>query len=156
VLIEVFVENEAGKASKNLFDEKTLVWAGAVPVSRPYPYPYGFVIGTTAPDGDNVDCFIITSAHLSQGRRVLCKPIGLMEQLEDGAVDHNILAVLADEDKELSEAAEDTLRDFVTHVFEYIPGKKIAAGAFLPATAAVAYVSEHADQKTAYRETAGR
>ena len=77
--IDVFIENEADKASKNLYDEKALVWKQSVEVSGPYPLPYGFVIGTTGPDGDNVDCFVISGEFLSQGQR------GLSADRADGA-----------------------------------------------------------------------
>lgn len=46
--MEVFIENEAGKATKNVYD--ALAWFRALAVSRPYPFPYGFVVGTTAPN----------------------------------------------------------------------------------------------------------
>jgi len=48
VLIKVFVQNEAGSNLKNYHDEKTLAFQSARHVSRAYPFPYSFVIGTTA------------------------------------------------------------------------------------------------------------
>ncbi len=57
--IEVFIENEAGFDQKNLYNEKTWEYNKTVPVSRKYPFPYGFILNTTSGDGDNLDCFII-------------------------------------------------------------------------------------------------
>lgn len=141
--IEVFIENEAGKAIKNIYDEKTLKWIESRTVSKPYPFPYGFVLGTTAPDGDNVDCFVVTSIALRQGQRIKCTPIGLMEQIEDGRVDHNVLAILPGSIETLGGATKTRLRKFVAHVFEHIPGKQIKTGAFLSAAAAIEYVRKH-------------
>ena len=52
-MLRVFIENEAGSATKHHHDEKNLVPLFTEEVSRPFPYPYGFVIGTTSGDGDN-------------------------------------------------------------------------------------------------------
>jgi len=63
-------------------------------VSRPYPYPYGFVVGTNASDGCNLDVFIVTNRALRTGELVECEVLALMEQFEDGVDDHNVLAKL--------------------------------------------------------------
>ena len=59
--------------------------AGLLPrAARQYPFPYGFVLETTNEDGGNVDCFVITPRELKTGQIVDCRPVGLMEQIEDG------------------------------------------------------------------------
>jgi inorganic pyrophosphatase len=93
--MRVFIENEAGSTTKHHHDEKRLIPLGTEQVARPYPYPYGFVVGTTGGDGDNVDCFVITATPLRTGEMVECSPVALLEQIEDGEVDHNLLAVPA-------------------------------------------------------------
>ncbi len=82
--MKVFIENEAGSNKKNLYDEQTFEFRQTLTVSRPYPFPYGFIIGTTSGDGDSIDCFVITEQKLKPGQIVECEPIGLMEQTEDG------------------------------------------------------------------------
>jgi len=64
-------------------------------------------------------------------------PIGLMEQIEDGENDHNVLAVPVGEVFELTEDVRGTLRDFVMHVFEHVPGKRMHVGQFLGVEAAL-------------------
>ena len=108
-VIRVFVQNEAGSDRKNVHDEKSLALVRSVRVSRPYPYPYGFVLGTSAEDGDNVDCFVVTPRPLRTGTIVACVPVALLEQVEDGEVDHNVLAVPQDEAPELGEIVTDRL-----------------------------------------------
>ncbi len=97
-------------------------------VSQAYPFPYGFVLDTTSEDGDNVDCFVITDRPLKTGTIVRCEPVGLSEQIKDGEADHNLLALLPDETLESEQAVLNTLREFILHVFDHIPGKKIAVG----------------------------
>jgi inorganic pyrophosphatase len=143
--MKVFVENEAGSNIKHLHDEKSLKLQGTTRVSRPYPFPYGFVLNTTAEDGDNVDCFILTETPLRTGEIVECEPLALMEQIEDGQVDHKILATLQHDERPLQRIPAKELAEFVTHVFEHIPGKTITVGEFKEKDAAVRYLRDCQD-----------
>ena len=90
VMIKVFIQNEAGSDQKHFHDEKTLEYKRTITVSRPYPFPYGFILNTTSEDGDNLDCYVITEQSLKTGMLVECEPIALLEQIEDGDEDHNV------------------------------------------------------------------
>lgn len=140
--MKVFVENEAGSTVKHLHDEKSLQLRGTTRVSRPYPFPYGFVLDTTAEDGDNVDCFILTETHLQTGQIVECEPLALMEQIEDGQADHKVLAVLSEDERPSTRLPAAELTEFVTHVFEHIPGKVITVGEFKGKEAALKYLHD--------------
>jgi inorganic pyrophosphatase len=107
--IEVFIQNEAGSNVKNHHDEKALIRKETSVVSRRYPFPYGIVIGTTAHDGCNVDCFVITRTELRSGDRLDCLAIGLMEQTEDGVFDHNVIPVPTAGKSRLSDDFESVL-----------------------------------------------
>ena len=143
--VRVFIQNEAGSAQKNYHDEKRLLWQRAATVSRAYPFPYGFVIDTSADDECNVDCFVITDRPLRTGDIVECEVLGLMEQFEDGQVDHNVLARLRGADAIVDDDVRDRLEQFVTTVFSHIPGKRIVVGRFLDAQHAEAHLVEHAE-----------
>lgn len=110
-------------------------------VSRPYPFPYGFVLNTTAEDGDNVDCFVLTQSKLPTGTIVDCEPVGLMEQVEDGQIDHKILAVIEDEEFSSSTIQQD-LSEFAAHVFEHLPGKTMKIGEFKNKEFALKYLAD--------------
>jgi inorganic pyrophosphatase len=145
VRIEVFVQNEAGSTLKNYHDEKTLAFRFAKTVSRPYPFPYGFLLGTTADDGCNLDCYIITRRPLKTGAIVECEAVGLMEQIEDGVEDNNVLATVPGEYADIGRETQGTLIDFVQNVFDHIPGKQIRAGRFLPLGEAEAYIKSRVE-----------
>ncbi len=130
---------------KHSHDEKTLTPKGTARVSRAYPWPYGFVLGTTARDGLNVDCFVLTARPLSTGQIVECEPVGLMEQIEDGQEDHNVLAALLDEEAIVDDKTKQILTEFVVHVFDHIAGKRISVGRFLGRDAALAHILSHRD-----------
>jgi len=142
----VFVQNEAGRNVKNYHDEKTLEFRHSKVVSHPYPYPYGFIIGTDGHDGCNVDCFILTGQQLATGTIVECEAIGLMEQYEDGVEDYNVLARLPGEAAEVTPEVITALRDHIDAVFRHIDGKRMDAGEFSGADAAIAYIEAHREK----------
>jgi inorganic pyrophosphatase len=141
-MLRVFIENEAGSDLKHHHDEATLAFLRTERVRAPYPFPYGFVPGTRAPDGDCVDCFVITGRPLRRGDQVDCVPFGLMEQTEAGLVDHNVLAVPVEEAAPDLEPLRPILARFVAEVFAGMPGRGTTVGRFLPADAALAYLEE--------------
>ena len=143
--MKVFIQNKAGSFVKNFYDEKTLKFTGTARVSRAYPLPYGFILNTTGDDGLNVDCFVLTKTSLHTGQIVECDPVGLMEQIEDGKADHNVLAVLRGEEERLDSVTKQKLIEFVSHVFDHVAGKTILAGDFRGRGSAMDYIRQHED-----------
>jgi inorganic pyrophosphatase len=138
--IRVFIENVAGSRLKHHHDEETLTLLAVEQVSGPYPFPYGFVPGTRAPDGDAVDCFVITERPLQTGDLVVCEPFALMEQTEAGVVDHNLLALLPGEAAPDLDALAPALTGAVGRLFAGMPSREITVGRFLPVGEAIAYL----------------
>ncbi len=144
--MKVFIENEAGSRIKHEHNEKTLELQGTSLVSCAFPWPYGFILHTTGQDGDNVDCFVLTQRPLHTGDIVDCDPIGLIEQIEDGEIDHKIFARFPDEAAVLDEAVVEKFKDFALHVFEHIPGKTKEIGRCCDRQMAIAYIDRHQDR----------
>lgn len=154
--MKVFIENESKSRVKNIFNEKTFEFIKTMPVSREYPFPYGFVLNTTAEDGDNVDAFVLTNKKLKSGQIVDCEPIGLMEQFEQSwdskklnveEVDHNVLMIIKGEEKiNINAVYENLLSEFVKHVFDNIQLNKTRIGRFLGKEDAIKYISKHFDK----------
>jgi len=139
--IRVFIENQPGSRLKHVHDEERLVLTGVERVAGPYPFPYGFVPGTRAPDGDCVDCFVVTGRPLRTGDLVECEPLALMEQTEGGVVDHNVLAVPVGEAVPGLEAVVPRLTRGVEGLFAGMPGRETRVGRFLPVEDALAYLA---------------
>ena len=76
-----------------------------------------------------------------------CEVIGLMQQIEDGQEDHNILARLPNEAVTITPEVESTLIEFVTHVFDHIDGKEMRVGRFLGQWDAEAHVRACMDEE---------
>ncbi len=138
--MRVFIENLAGSRQKNIYDERTLAHLRTVDVSAAYPYPYGFVLGTVSGDGDAVDCFVLTGEPLSPGSTVECELVGLLEQVEDGEVDHKVIAVLPGGGGKIDDAAMAALKNFIANVFAHVPGKQMKIGRLLNRKAAQDYL----------------
>jgi inorganic pyrophosphatase len=139
--VRIFIQNEAGSNLKHYHDEKTLEWKRVATVSARYPFPYGFIVGTTAADGGNADCFVITE-ELVDGRVA-----GLMEQIEDGEEDHNVLAILPGSARGIAPEDEERLTAFVRALFAHAGGKRVEVGRFLGAGAAEAYITARLDRQ---------
>ena len=140
--MRVFIENEAGSRRKHTYDERTLRLVRSVEVSAAYPFPYGFVVGTVSGDGDAIDCFVVTARRLTTGEWLECDPVALLEQVEDGAIDHKLLAVPAGEPATINETTVAALRDFAAGVFAHVAGKRMEIGRLLDREAAEAYLRQ--------------
>jgi inorganic pyrophosphatase len=141
-MIKVCIEVAAGSCDKHLYDERTLEYKGTRRVSRPYPYPYGFIVGTSAADGDGVDCYVITHHKLQAGAIVACEPVGLLEQDEDGEVDHKVLAALPGQNVTLDQALLQELRDFIYAAFAQFPDVRVSVGRILPRGVALQHIQK--------------
>jgi inorganic pyrophosphatase len=139
--VRVFIENLAGSDLKHHHDEARFVVTQVERVRAPFPYPYGFVPGTLAPDGDAVDCFVITGRPLRTGDLVEADVFGLMEQTDGGGANHNIVAVLPGDPLPDLDAVHAVLAQFIVEVFRGLPGRESTAGRLLPVPDAVAFLT---------------
>ncbi|MGI9525449.1 MAG: inorganic diphosphatase [Hyphomicrobiaceae bacterium] len=126
--IDVFVENEAGSSIKRTYDPETGEVCATQSVSMAYPFAYGFVPNTMSGDGDCVDCFVVTNRRLESGETIACVPVYLLEQIEDGEVDHKILCVPAEQTSTIDAVQIDKIRSFISKVFAHVPGKNMQVG----------------------------
>ncbi|MBN2114631.1 MAG: inorganic diphosphatase [Acidimicrobiia bacterium] len=140
--VRVFIENEAGSDVKHHHDEVRLIPTMVERVQAAFPYPYGFIPGTVAPDADAVDCFVITDRPLRTGDVVAGEVIGLMEQTDAGGANHNVLVVLPGDPLPDLEALREQLARFIVAVFRGLPGRESVAGRLRPVEDALAYLAE--------------
>lgn len=92
--LNVVVETPRGASIKVKFDSST----GLMMLSRPlpngvtYPYDWGFVAGTRAPDGDPLDALILWDCASYPGLLVPSRPVGVLaveQSAPDGARQRN-------------------------------------------------------------------
>jgi inorganic pyrophosphatase len=137
----VFIENEAGSDIKHHHNEARFVITLMERLEAPFPYPYGFVPGTLAPDGDAVDCFVVTDRPLRTGDRVTAEIVGLMEQTDAGGANHDIVAVLPGEAPLDLGEVHARLAAFISRIFRGIPDREATPGRLLPVDDALAYLA---------------
>jgi len=141
---EVFVENPQGATTKIHHDEEKLVPLFEEPVSWPYPYGYGFVLGVESGDGDCLDVFVVSKNVIPSGTRLTCAAIALLEQWQNDDDDHDVIAVpieeLADADAVDLEEVRANITEHMEHVFSHDPNRTLRVGRLLPASAAEALV----------------
>jgi len=141
---EAFVENPQGATTKVHHDEEKLVPLFEEPVSWPYPYAYGFVIGVLSGDGDCLDVFVISKNDIPSGTQLTCAAIALLEQWQNEEEDHDVIAVPVDELDDASNIDLEEIRRNITkhmaEVFSHDPNRTLRVGELLPASAAEALV----------------
>jgi inorganic pyrophosphatase len=82
--VVAIVETPRGRRPKLAFSPQLR----AITLSKPllagltYPYDWGFIPSTTAPDGDPLDVLIIHDAATCPGLVLCCKPIAILEVVQ--------------------------------------------------------------------------
>lgn len=66
-MIKVLVQVSGGSTDRRIYNEQTLEYQGTRRGHHPYPYPYGFILGTRAEDDACLDCYVITHDDLPAG-----------------------------------------------------------------------------------------
>ena len=127
-LIDIFVQNEAGSKLKNRHNETTFEHLGSIELFEPYPFAYGFIPRTRMPDGDCLDCYLLTPQTVTANALIQGIPIGVLEVFQDGEVDHKVLAVLPAEVEELDLGMLAELKLFISKARLRFPNTVFRAG----------------------------
>ena len=90
--INVFIETPMGSRHKYGLDPSGLFKISfSLPDGMFFPFSFGFVPATTAPDGDPLDVLLLTDAPVPHGCLIDARVLGVlqMENEEDGAMVRN-------------------------------------------------------------------
>jgi len=91
--VNVVVDTPSGSAAKFKFDEHHGCYrlSRLLPAGMAFPYNFGSIPRTLAPDGDPLDMVVLSAAALVVGCLVEVKPIGILfaEQSESGRTIRN-------------------------------------------------------------------
>jgi len=122
--INTIIEIPRGSSNKYEIDKQT----GLIKLDRanysaaPYPFDYGFAPQTLWDDGDALDVMVLSTYPLFPGVLVAVRPIGIMDMIDSGESDYNVIGVpIADRNwehiQDISELSPHSLREF-QHFFE--------------------------------------
>jgi inorganic pyrophosphatase len=92
--LRVVVESPQGSRAKLKYEPAlgAFAFSRPLPLGLVYPYDWGFVPGTRAPDGDPVDAMVFSDAGTHPGVVVACRPIALLrveQPAPDGGRERN-------------------------------------------------------------------
>ncbi len=121
--ITVVIETPKGHRNKFKYDEekKAFKLNGILPVGSSFPYDFGFIPSTKAPDGDPMDVLLLMDEPAFTGCLIDARLVGVIEaeQTEDGKTTRNDrLIAVATHSKDYSELR--SLRDVNPHLIEEI------------------------------------
>jgi inorganic pyrophosphatase len=143
-MIKMLIQVAAGSCDRRIYRERTLEYLETRHGSHAYPYPYGFIVGTCAEDGDCVDCYLITKEPLPAGSIVDCEAVGLLLQDEAGEIDHKILAVIPGQDVVIGSELLQEMQEFIYAMFAGHPQIEVRVGPILPREAALHHLEKSA------------
>ncbi|KAJ3443378.1 soluble inorganic pyrophosphatase 2 [Anaeramoeba flamelloides] len=112
------IEIPKGSKLKYELDKKT----GLLKVDRilyssvVYPHSYGFIPQSFCEDGDPIDVLVIMSETVVPMSLIKCRPIGVMQMIDDGKRDDKIISVCVDDPavntyNDISDLPTHTLRE---------------------------------------------
>ena len=99
--VTVVIETPKGHRNKFKYDEEKNVFrlSGVLPVGSSFPYDFGFIPSTNAPDGDPIDVLLLMDEPAFPGCLIDARLVGVVEaeQTEDGKTTRNdrLIAVAA-------------------------------------------------------------
>lgn len=90
------IEISQGSKNKYELDKQTgaLILDRILYTATHYPHNYGFIPHTLSEDGDPLDVLVISSEPVLPLSMTHCKPIGILEMVDNGALDEKIIAVI--------------------------------------------------------------
>ena len=90
-----YIEIQKGSKSKYELDKPTGVLRldRVLYTSTVYPASYGFIPRTLADDGDPLDVLVLCSEPILPATLVQCYPIGVINMIDDGKMNEQIIAI---------------------------------------------------------------
>lgn len=96
-------------------------------VSTPmfYPCNYGYINHTLSLDGDPIDALVLTPYPLLVGCVIHCRPVAMLNMIDESGEDHKIIAVPSNKISRQYENIQDInqlpniLRDQISHFFKH-------------------------------------
>lgn len=129
ICVYVEIEKHTNVKYEYCKELKKLVIDRTLPYPFFYPYAYGFIPNTLAPDNDELDILIITDKNIEMDKNYSVYIIGVLCMEDEKGEDNKILCVL-EEDYEkikdisdLDDKTQDDLIWFFSNYKSFTPGK---------------------------------
>jgi len=148
-LLLAVVEIQKGSRNKYEFDhESGLIKLNRVLFSAVhYPTEYGFIPGTLAEDGDEVDIMVLIEEPTFPGCLIEAEPIGMLQLEDEKGRDNKVLAVPLDDPRwnqvrELEQVPEHLLNEIEQffRTYKMLEGKETRSSGWLARSETVKYI----------------
>jgi len=153
MVVQVFIEIERGSDQKHEWNSRTRKLELDRVTPQPYPYAYGFIPGTLAEDGDDLDALIVSDAEVKQGQTYTAHVVGALRMEDEKGMDEKVLCVLT-EGEELTTGAATVIERFFATYKEGVPGRWSRTGGFMTAATAILLVERCVERSKAMRLSA--
>jgi inorganic pyrophosphatase len=149
MVVQVFIEIERGSDQKHEWNSRTRQLELDRVTPQPYPYAYGFIPGTLAEDGDDLDALIVSAdAEIKQGQTYTAHIVGALRMEDEKGMDEKVLCVLT-EGEELTTGAATVIEQFFATYKEGVPGRWSRTGGFMTAAEAALLVERCVERSKA-------
>lgn len=150
-LVDVLVEIPKGSQNKYVWDHKKrrVRLDRVLHSSIHYPADYGFVVGTSSPDGSPLDALLLVTFATFPGCVVQAKVVGCLKTLDANMEDTKIIAVPISDPRlsqinSLSEIPPHLLREieYFFHSYKELEGKPVSIQGWGDADEALAVIRQ--------------
>jgi inorganic pyrophosphatase len=126
--MKAFIESLKGSDIRTRYHENTFQRKESFKVNSPYPYAYGFIIGSNKNREDCIDCYVLTNETLVEGKPIDCEPVFMIEVFEGSEDDHKVILKTVEYEIDNKNLVEDTIKSFITKLFSPHPEVTISFG----------------------------
>lgn len=131
-MVKVFIEIEQFSNIKYEYDKTRgeLVIDRLLPAPYLYPYSYGFIPDTMAPDNDELDVLIITNKPIENNEYYDVCIIGCLLMEDEKGTDEKILCVFPEDFEKIQDVDDlsDEVRDSIFTFFSEYKSKNASSG----------------------------
>jgi len=129
--VAVYIEIEKGSNLKYEFNKETnaLELDRVLPKPFFYPYAYGYIIGTKAMDGDELDILILTNKHIPKDSYLDAYIVGVLLMEDEKGMDEKVLCVLEEDTASIKDICDidsktlDSIQSFFSTYKFNTPGR---------------------------------
>jgi inorganic pyrophosphatase len=141
--MNAFIESVQYSDIRTRYDENTFQRKESFKVSSPYPYAYGFIVGSNQNNEDCLDCYILTNQILTVGKPMACEPVFMIEVYEGREVDHKVIMKTVNYEVDNEELVENTIKAFITEIFSKYPEVMISFGRKIGKEETLRFIQSH-------------
>lgn len=106
VRVYIEIEKDSNLKYETCKKTNTLVLDRILPPPYVYPYPYGYIVGTRAADGDELDIVVLTNNPIPKDTFLDVYIVGVLIMEDEKGMDEKVLCVLPEDADNISDIGD--------------------------------------------------